>query len=404
MKVTEKFLDYVSYETTSDESSESCPSTPGQLVLGDHLVEELHRIGIDNAFKDEWGYVYGYLEGNTEGKTIGLISHMDTSDASSGKDVKPRIIHDYDGSDIQLNENMVTDVKRFPNLLNYVGKTLIVTDGTTLLGADDKAGVAIIMETLEILVKRPDFKHGLIRICFTPDEEIGRGTSHFNYDWFKVDFAYTVDGGAPNEIEFENFNAASAHVEVTGISVHPGDGKDKMVNSLNVAQEFHALLPKEARPEYTEGYEGFNHLVYMAGGCEKTIMDYIIRNHDMDLLNKQKEDFLKAQDEINSHYPANTVKVTITDSYRNMKEKFEGNREPIELVKKAMHYLKMDYKEVAIRGGTDGASLTWNGILCPNLGTGGQNYHGIHEFACVEDMEQMVKLLFVILGLAVRQA
>jgi len=399
MSLKERFLDYVSYETTSNELSETCPSTKGQLVLGNHLVDELKGVGIKNAYIDENGYVYAYLEGNTKGKTIGLIAHMDTSDQVSGKDINARVIENYDGEDIELSYGIYTKVSRFPNLKNYVGKTLIVTDGKTLLGADDKAGVTEIIEVIDYLVKHPEIKHGEIKICFTPDEEIGRGTDKFNLDAFKVDFAYTLDGSEPNCIEYECFNAASAEVIINGISTHPGDAKDKMINALNIAHEFHSYLPVDARPEHTEGYEGFNALMDMNGSVEKANLSYIIRNHDKNKLEAQKNDFLKAKEELNKKY-GDIVEVNIKDQYQNMYECFKDNKEPIELVKKAMSNLNMDYKEVAIRGGTDGAMLSYQGILCPNLGTGGQNYHGINEFCCLEDMETMVKLVIEILGLA----
>lgn len=400
MGVVEKFLDYVSYETTSSDSSTTCPSTAIQLVLADHLKEELDRVGVSETVRDEYGYVYGYIPGNCDGMTVGLIAHMDTSDAASGKNVKARIIENYDGSDIELSPGIVTAVSVFPELKNYVGKSLIVTDGTTLLGADDKAGVAEIVEVAETLISHPEIKHGPVRICFTPDEEVGRGTENFNYDLFKVDFAYTLDGGEPDAVEYENFNAASAVVTVNGRSVHPGSSKNKMVNALNVAMEFHSLLPYAMRPEYTEGYEGFNHLNNMEGDVSAAKMAYILRNHDMKKLEAQKSDFVAAETFINHKYGEGTVEVKLIDAYRNMKEKFEGHFEPIDMVKAAMKDRGMSYKEIAIRGGTDGANLTWNGILCPNIGTGGQNFHGVHEYCCVEDMKTMVSLVIRILELA----
>jgi len=398
--VAKRLIDYAKYETTSDEYSETCPSTPGQLILGKHLVEELKSVGVKDAYMDKDGYVYGSIEANAKGKAIGFIAHMDTSDAVSGKNVNPRIIENYDGEDIKLSDEVTTSITKFPNLKNYKGKTLIVTDGTTLLGADDKAGVAEIIEMLDILNKNPDIKHGLIRIGFTPDEEIGRGADRFNLNDFKVDFAYTLDGGKPNEIEFENFNAAKATVNIKGISVHPGSAKNIMINALNVAHEFHNMLPKEARPEYTEGYEGFNALMDMSGSVESATLDYIIRNHDSNLLEKQKSDFINAEKVLNEKYGLNTVKVDIKDQYRNMKECFSNNKTPIELVKKAVEAIGLNYEAVAIRGGTDGATLSWNGLLCPNIGTGGQNFHGIHELACVEEMEDMVKLVLKIIELS----
>lgn len=400
MKLLERLIDYAKYETTSYEDVEEFPSSKTQLVLGNHLVEELKKVGVDDAFIDEYGYVYGSVQANSTGLAIGLLAHMDTSNQVSGKNVNPRVIEDYDGEDIKLNENVTMKTSVFPNLKNYKGKTLVVTDGNTLLGADDKAGISIIMEVLETLKNHPEFKHGLIRVCFSPDEEIGRGMEHFNYDLFKVDFAYTLDGGDPEAIEYENFNAASADVEIHGVSVHPGDAKGKMINALNVAHEFHGLLPKSLRPELTENKEGFNGLMDMSGSVEYAKLSYIIRNHDKNLLEKQKADFINLEKDFNIKYPDGTVKVTLTDTYKNMKEMFIGHEESIDLVKEGMKRLCMNYKEVPIRGGTDGATLSYNGILCPNLGTGGQNYHGIYEFCCLEDMEKMVKLVIVILALA----
>ena len=400
MKLTEKLLDYVKIETTSSETSQTFPTTVCQFDLARHLLSELKKMGVEESLLDDHGYVYGYLDGDPSYKTLGFIGHMDTSPQASGKDVRPRLIENYDGRDIVLNENVITSVERFPNLLDYVGKTLMVTDGNTLLGADDKAGVAIIMEVLETLINHPELKHGPIRICFTPDEEVGKGTAYFNYDLFKVDYAYTIDGDKPNNIAYENFNAASATVDITGISVHPGSAKDKMVNALTVAHEFHEMMDKDAVPEKTEGYEGFNLLMGVEGEVAKAKMQYILRNHDIDKLNKQKHDFEVIRDTLNQKYGYEAVKVELKDNYRNMKEKFIGHEEIIDLVKKAMKNLDLDYAEIAIRGGTDGAALTWNGILCPNLGTGGQNFHGVHEFWCKEDGEKVVELLLEMLKLA----
>jgi len=403
MSYKENLLDYVKYETTSYEDSETIPSNPLEKVLSQHLVDQLHDIGVDNAFMDEYGYVYAHVDGNCDGKTIGLIAHVDTSDAVSGKDVKPRIIENYDGKDIQLNKNVWTTVERFPMLKELVGKDIVVTDGNTLLGADDKAGVAIIMDIVETLVKNPNIKHGPIWVCFNPDEEIGQGTIKFNYDLFKVDFAYTLDGSKPNWIECENFNAASATVNIKGISTHPGSAKDCMINAATVGMEFHSLLDPNAVPEHTENYEGFNHLTDMNGCCDNCVLNYIIRNHDLGLLEKQKNDFRRAAKFINEKYGLELVDLKITESYRNMKEKFVGHTESIELVQKAMAELNMEYVETAIRGGTDGAALTWNGVLCPNLGTGGDNFHGIHEFVCLQDMGLVKELVLKILSLAIKK-
>lgn len=396
----DKLLDYVSYDTQSNEESSTCPSTEKQKILGKHLLDEINKLGLKDTMMDENGYVYGYLDGDSSKPTIGLLAHMDTSDAASGKDVKPRIIENYDGSDIKLNDKVTTEVSRFPFLKEYIGKTLVVTDGNTLLGADDKAGVAIIMEVLETLINNPNLKHGPIRVAFTPDEEIGRGTDKFNYDLFKVDFAYTIDGDKPNNVEYENFNGASADVKLTGISVHPGSAKDKMVNAIALAMEFNSYLDPMMVPEHTEGYEGFNHMVGIDGEVGSAHLQYIIRNHDYQKLTEQKNSFKDIEKKMNEKYGYEAVTVTLTDAYRNMKEKFEGNMYPIDLVHSAMDELKMEFTSVAIRGGTDGASLTWNGILCPNLGTGGENFHGIHEFWCKEYGEQSVKLVLKVLELS----
>lgn len=396
----DKLLDYVKFDTQSDENSATVPSTAKQKVLGQHLLDEINKLGLKDTFMDEYGYVYGYLDGDQSKPTIGLLAHMDTSDAASGLNVNPRIIENYDGANIKLNETVTTDVKRFPNLNDYVGKTLVVTDGNTLLGADDKAGVAIIMEVLETLINNNELKHGPIRVAFTPDEEIGRGTDKFNYEIFKVDFAYTVDGDKPNNIEYENFNAASAKVKLNGISVHPGSAKNKMVNAITLAMEFNSNLDPNMVPEKTEGYEGFNHMVGIEGEVGNCELHYIIRNHDLNKLNDQKQSFLDIENKMNNKYGYKAVEVELVDSYKNMKEKFENNMYPIDLVHQAMNELGLDFTSVAIRGGTDGASLTWNGILCPNLGTGGQNFHGVHEFWCKEDGELSVKLILKLLELS----
>ncbi|MBR5342092.1 MAG: peptidase T [Erysipelotrichaceae bacterium] len=400
----DKLLDYVRFDTTSHEIANVFPSNEGQWTLAMHLKDELEKLGVKDVILDEYCYVYGYLPGDPNYLTIGLNAHMDTSEQASGENVNPRVIENYDGSDIRLNDNLYTTVKRFPNLNDYIGKTLVVTDGNTLLGADDKAGIAVIMEVLEKLINHPELKHGDIRVCFSPEEEVGRGTEHFNYDLFKVDFAYTIDGAKPDCIEYENFNAASAVVNINGISVHPGSAKDKMVNALQVAHEFHGMLDPDAVPEKTSGYEGFNLLMGLEGEVAKAKMSYIIRNHDLQKLEKQKHDFEIIRDKLNEKYGYEVIDLKLTDSYRNMKEKFIGHEEPIDLVKKAMAEIGLEYKAVAIRGGTDGAALTWNGILCPNLGTGGQNFHGVHEFWCKEDGEKAVELVLKVLSLAEKSA
>lgn len=398
----DKLLDYVKYETTSIEDAGVTPSSPLEFNLANHLLDELNKLGLSDTCVTKYGYVYGTLKGDKNKPTIGLCAHMDTSPDASGKDVKPRVIENYDGGDIKLNDKLSTTVERFPFLKNYVGKTLVVTDGTTLLGADDKAGVSIIVEVLETLVNNKEIEHGDVIVCFTPDEEIGSGTIKFDYDKFKVDFAYTVDGGEPNFIEYENFNAASALVKLNGVSVHPGSAKDKMVNASKLAFEFDSLLDPNMVPEKTEGYEGFNHCTYVNSQCGNGEMGYILRNHDFNLLQGQKKMFLDAKETMNKKYGYEAIEVIIEDSYRNMKEKFKDNMYPIELVQEAMTNKGMKCEAVAIRGGTDGASLTWNGVLCPNLGTGGQNFHGVHEFWCKEDGEQVVELIIEMLKISKR--
>ena len=395
----DKLIAYAKFDTQSDENSSTIPSTSKQLLLGKYLLEELNKLGLEKTQLDEYGYVYGYLDGDHNKPTIGLNAHMDTSPDASGTDCKPRIIENYDGKDIKLNDSVYTTINRFPQLANYKGKTLVVSDGNTLLGADDKAGIAIIIQTLEEIINN-NLPHGPIWVCFSPDEEISRGTLKFNLDLFKVDFAYTLDGDDPNCIEYENFNAATAIVKLNGISVHPGSAKDKMVNAIKLAYEFNSYLDPNKVPEHTEGYEGFNHLTRINGGVESAEAIYIIRNHDMNLFNEQKKSFLDIEAKMNEKYGYKCSEVTIKDSYRNMKEKFVNNMYPIELVNKAMDELGMNFTAKAIRGGTDGAELTWKGILCPNLGTGGGNYHGVHEYWCKEDGEQVVKLLIKILEIA----
>lgn len=397
MKSFARFLNYVKINTMSDPNSTSHPSTKCQFNLGKVLVDELIDLGVTNAYMDKYGYVYGYIPSNSKKdiKTIGFISHMDTSPDLTGENVNPRIIFNYDGEDVILNEekNIVMNVKEFPFLKNRVGETLIVTDGTTLLGADDKAGIAEIMTLVEYIHEHKEFEHGMIRICFTPDEEIGEGTSKFNYDEFKVDFAYTVDGGAEGSIDYENFNAASADVEIDGINIHPGSAKGHMVNSILIAMEFNNLLPSFNRPENTTMYEGFNHLNDIEGTVENTKMHYIIRNHDKELFNKQKQNFLDIQEFLNKKYETNPVKVTIKDTYYNMYEYLKDHMEIVDIAKEATIMEGITPIISPIRGGTDGATLTYNNILCPNLGTGGYNCHGRYECITTEGMDRCVNIL-----------
>lgn len=393
MKVLEKLLDYVSFETTSNEASDTVPSSDKELVLGKHLVDELLKYGCQEAFIDDKGYVYGDFKGESDYYSLGLVAHMDTSPDASGKDVKPQIIENYDGKDIILKNGLKTAVDIYPFLKDLQGKTLVVTDGNTLLGADDKAGVSIIMEILDYLNSNPDIKHGDIKVCITPDEEIGRGADHFNFDYFKVDYCYTVDGGDYATIAYENFNAASAEVEITGVSVHPGSAKDRMVNAMNVAHEFHSLLDPLKRPEHTENKEGFIHIEGLSGRVEKASISYIIRSFDLDELEEFKKSLINASNVINNKYGYDAVKVNISDQYRNMKEAFNDDMSSIDSFFKACEELNIKPNTEAIRGGTDGARLSLEGLPCPNLGTGGENFHGPHELWCKENGEMVVKIL-----------
>ena len=399
MNVQERFLHYVSFDTQSDEHSQTTPSSLKQLKLAEALVDEMKAIGIQDAYVDEFGIVYGTIPANMKKdvKAIGFIAHMDTSPDMSGKNVNPRIIPAYDGSDIVLNEELGISmgVQDFDCLKHKIGDDLIVTDGTTLLGADDKAGIAEIMTMAEALL-REDREHGKICIAFTPDEEVGRGTDHFRVPAFGADFAYTVDGGEVDCVDYENFNAASDQIQIQGLSIHPGSAKDKMINALLVAMEFHSMLPVEKNPAYTQGYEGFNHLTELHGECEHAYMSYIIRNHNEDLFEKQKEDFRRIADYLNQKYPEHTIQLTIQDSYANMRTIIEKDMSIIELVKTSMKQLGLQPKSTAIRGGTDGARLTYDGLPCPNLGTGGYNYHGKFEFASIQEMQTSVELLLKI--------
>ena len=395
--VSERFLKYVSFDTTSDEASETCPSTDKQKLLGAYLVEEMLQMGIADAHMDDNGYVYGTVPGDPSLPTIGLIAHMDTAPDCSGTDIKAKVV-EYHGDDVCLNEALGIYLKEsdYPSLKHHHGKHLIVTDGTTLLGADDKAGIAEIMTCAEFLMTAR-CNHATLKIGFTPDEEIGRGADLFDVKGFGADYAYTADGGAIGEIEYENFNAAGAKVVFNGLSIHPGSAKDKMVNSQLVAMEYNDLLPVNQRPEYTEGYEGFIMLHGMQGAVEKTVLEYIIRDHDMDKFLQKKAVMTAAADYINAKYGAGTCELHLKDSYFNMKKCIEPVMHIVDKAKKAMADAGMDPVEVPIRGGTDGARLSYEGLPCPNLCTGGENYHGRFEYIPVEDMEKCVKMLINIM-------
>lgn len=391
--VKERFLKYVSFDTQSDPHSGTTPSTEKQKRLGEALVGELLELGVSNAHMDEHGYVYARLEGNVEGaETVGFLAHMDTSFDFSGKDIRPRTIENYDGKDIILSESMVTSVETFPFLETLKGQTLIVTDGTTLLGADDKAGVAEIMSLVEYLVSH-DIKRGDVAIAFTPDEEIGEGTIKFDFEKFNADFAYTVDGSEVGGIDFENFNAAGAEVVVSGASIHPGDSKNKMINAINIAMEYHSLLDVTMRPEHTEEYEGFYHLHDIKGDVSETALSYIIRNHDDEIFKHQKDQMLEASNFINKKYGKDLVSVTLEDSYYNMASFFKGKEYIIDIARDAIREQGLEPVSLPIRGGTDGARLTYDGLPCPNLGTGGYNYHGPYELVVVEQMIESVEIL-----------
>ena len=395
--VTERFLKYVSFDTMSDSSSETCPSTAKQKRLGAYLVEEMKGMGITDAFMDEHGYVYGTVPGDPDLPTIGLIAHMDTSPDANGADIKASIV-EYNGGDLCLNEEkgIFMHEKDYPSLTANRGKHLIVTDGTTLLGADDKAGIAEIMTAAEHLIEMGG-KHATLKIGFTPDEEIGRGADKFDVEGFGADYAYTADGGTIGEIEYENFNGAAARAVFHGLNIHPGSAKNKMVNSQYLAMEFQSLLPAATKPEYTEGYEGFIHLIGMKGTVEQSELYYIIRDHDLEKFQEKKQVMQTAADFINAKYGAGTLELTITDSYFNMKKCIEPVMYVVDRAKAAMKKAGMDPREGPIRGGTDGASLSYKGLPCPNLCTGGENYHGRFEYIPVEDMEQCVKMLVTIL-------
>lgn len=389
----ERFLKYVSFDTESDPNSESIPSTEKQKNLGAYLVEELHALGVSNAHMDEYGYVYAHIKGSLpNAKKVGFVAHLDTASDFSGKDVKPKTIENYDGNDIMLSEGITTKTEVFPFLKDLVSKTLIVTDGTTLLGADDKAGIAEIMTLVDYLVHSEE-NHPDVSIAFTTDEEIGRGTIKFDIEKFDADFAYTADGGPVGSIEYENFNAASADVYITGASIHPGDSKNKMINAINVGMEFHNLLDHNMRPEHTESYEGFYHLHDIVGDVSNTTLNYIIRNHDETEFNFQKDQMIKAKDFINNKYNQNLVQLTLEDSYYNMASFFTDKMYIIDIAESAIKQAGLNPISLPIRGGTDGAVLTYKGLPCPNLGTGGYNYHGPHEFAVVEEMYASVEVL-----------
>ncbi|MBP5155617.1 MAG: peptidase T [Clostridia bacterium] len=395
MSVLERFLKYVSYGTNSDEDSASCPSSDSQLVLGRELARELRELGVEGAHLDEYGYVYGFIpatEGHENDPTVGFIAHMDTSPAVRGDGIRPHIVH-YNGGDIQLNDTAVLSPKEYPALKGHIGDMLVVTDGTTLLGADDKAGIAEIFTACEYLAEHPEISHGAISVCITPDEEIGRGADRFDLEKFGADWAYTVDGGELGEIEYECFNAASADITVHGLNIHPGDAKNKMKNAALLATEFASLLPPAETPAHTEGYEGFFHLCSVSGDETEAKLKYIVRDHDRDKFENRKRLLRDTAAYLNGVYGEGTFEVSLRDSYYNMKEKILPHMFIVENAREAMRRCGVTPRDKAIRGGTDGARLSYEGLPCPNLSTGGANYHSVHEYVSVSAMETMVRVI-----------
>ena len=395
MDITERFLNYTKFDTQSAEDSQSVPSTPKQLVFAKYLKQELEQEGLSDVDLDEQGYLYATQRSNMKQDvpTIGFISHYDTSPDSSGAGIKAQIVHRYDGSDILLSEGIVSSPKKFPELLHHVGEDLIVTDGTTLLGADDKAGIAEIVQAMCWLRDHPEVKHGDIRIAFNPDEEIGMGAQHFDVEKFGCDWAYTMDGGDVGELEFENFNAAAAKITIKGVSVHPGYAKDKMVNANAVAAELAMMLPQDERPETTEGYQGFFHLLGIQASVEQARMSYIIRDHDRDRFEDRKRLIQSCAEQLNDKYGEGTVVCEVRDQYYNMKEKIDPEMHVIDLVLHAMQACEVAPKVKPIRGGTDGAQLSFRGLPCPNIFAGGVNFHGPYEFVSIQVMEKAMQVI-----------
>lgn len=397
MALVERFLKYVSFDTQSSEETEVTPSTPGQMVFAKYLKEELESLGLEDITLDEHGYLFATLPANIDKPvpTIGFIAHMDTSPDMSGKDVSPRIVQNYDGSDIVLcaEENVVLSPSQFPELLDHKGEDLIVTNGKTLLGADDKAGIAEIVSAIVYLKEHPEIKHGKIRIGFNPDEEIGLGAHKFDVEKFGCDWAYTMDGGEVGELEFENFNAASVKITFKGRNVHPGYAKNKMINSIRVANRFCAMLPAHETPEHTEGYEGFYHLISFNGDVEQTTVAYIIRDHDRARFESRKKKIERFVSEINAEYGEGTATLELRDQYYNMREKIEPVMHIIDTAFAAMEAVGVKPNVKPIRGGTDGAQLSFKGLPCPNIFAGGLNFHGRYEFAPIQNMEKAMKVI-----------
>lgn len=408
MNITERFLNYTKFDTQSAEDSQSVPSTPKQLVFARYLKEELEHEGLEDVFMDDKGYIYATLPANIPSKpqppVIGFISHYDTSPDCSGADIHPRIVEQYDGKEIVLSEGIVMSPRTFPELLAHVGEDIIVTDGHTLLGADDKAGIAEIVEAMVWLKTHPEVEHGTIRVAFNPDEEIGMGAHHLDVERFGCQWAYTIDGGDVGELEYENFNAASAKVAIRGISVHPGYAKGKMVNANALAAEFAAMLPAGERPETTEGYEGFYHLLGIQSNTEQARMSYIVRDHDRERFEHRKRFFVQCADRMNEKYGEGNVTVEVADQYYNMRERIEdGNMHVVDIALEAMKEVGVNPKVKPIRGGTDGAQLSFKGLPCPNIFAGGINFHGPFEFVPIQSMEKARDVIIKICELTAKQ-
>lgn len=407
-EIIERFTKYVKVNTQSDPNSNTCPSTPGQLELGKMLVKELKAIGMEDVTMDENGYVMATLPANTDKDvpTIGFLAHMDTATEFTGENVNPQIVEKYDGGDIILNEslNIVLSPKDFPELANYKGHTLITTDGTTLLGADNKAGIAEIMTAMAYLIQHPEIKHGKVRVAFTPDEEIGRGPHKFDVAKFGAKFAYTVDGGPLGELEYESFNAAEAKITIKGKNVHPGTAKGKMINSMKIAMEFHGQLPANEAPEHTEGYEGFYHLLSFQGNVEETMLHYIIRDFDRQQFEARKAKMQEIAAKLQEKYGKERIMIEIKDQYYNMKEKIEPVREVVDIAYEAMKNLNIEPKISPIRGGTDGSQLSYMGLPTPNIFTGGENFHGRYEYISVDNMIKATNVIIEIIKLFEQKA
>ena len=399
MNITDRFLKYVSFCTTSDEETNLTPSTPGQVEFAQFLKKELEALGLQEVELDENGYIMATLPANTEGKpVIGFIAHMDTAPDASGKNIQPRIVKNYDGQDIVLNEkeNIVLETAKYPEILRYKGQDIIVTNGKTLLGADDKAGIAEIVSACEYLIAHPEIKHGKIRIGFTPDEEIGQGADHFDVEKFGCDWAYTMDGGAIGELEFENFNAAACKIKIHGINVHPGYGYHKMINSMRIGYQLAVMLPRWETPEHTQEYEGFYHLIGMNGTVEETVLNYIIRDHDRARFESRKREMEHLVRKVNREYGEGTAEIELRDQYYNMREKVEPVMHIVDLVKASMKEIDIEPKVQPIRGGTDGARLSFEGLPCPNIFAGGENFHSRFEYLPIPSLEKASELIITI--------